>query len=118
MSAKKLTGVNSFQPAVTVASRDAKLELSADTVSIHKSGIEFRSPTPFNEWSEMTVALQSPQDGSRLSCHGVIVACSGNKHTGYHVSHGLHQPDTAGGKTAGRDGALRVWRGPVAIFSN
>ena len=43
-------------------------------------------PTPFNEWSEMTVALQSPQDGSRISCHGVIVACSGNKHTGYHVS--------------------------------
>ena len=86
MSAKKLTGVNSFQPAVSVSSRDAKLELSADTVSIHKNGIEFRSPTPFNEWSEMTVALQSPQDGSRISCHGVIVGCAGNKHTGFHIS--------------------------------
>jgi hypothetical protein len=86
MSAKKLTGVNSFQPAVSVASRDAKLELSAETVSIHKNGMEFRSPTPFNEWSEMTVSLQSPQDGSRISCHGVIVGCTGNKHTGYHVS--------------------------------
>ena len=86
MSAKKLAGGNSFQPAVNVASRDAKLELSADTVSIHKNGIEFRSPTQFNEWSEMTVSLQSPQDGSRISCHGVIVGCAGSKHTGYNVS--------------------------------
>ena len=86
MSAKNLTGVNSFQSAVSVASRGAKLELSADTVSIHKNGIEFRSPAPFNEWSEMTVALQSPQDGSRISCHGVIVGCAGNKHTGFHVA--------------------------------
>ena len=86
MSAKNLTGVNSFQSAVSVTSRGAKLELSADTVSIHKNGIEFRSPAPFKEWSEMTVALQSPQDGSRISCHGVIVGCAGNKHTGFHVA--------------------------------
>ena len=86
MSAKKLTGVNSFQPAVSVVSRDAKLELSADTVSIHKNGIEFRSPTPFKEWSEMTVALQSPLDGSRISCHGVIVGCAGTRQSGFHIS--------------------------------
>src|ERR1035438_3523910 len=86
MSAKKLTGANAFQTAVHVASRDAKLELSADTVSIHKNGVEFRSPAPFKEWSEMTASLQSPLDGSRISCHGVIVGCAGNKHAGYHVS--------------------------------
>jgi hypothetical protein len=86
MSAKKLTGANSFQPSVSVVSRDARLALSADAVSIHKNGIEFRSPNPFKEWSEMTVALQSPKDGSRISCHGVIVGCAGNLHTGYHVS--------------------------------
>jgi hypothetical protein len=86
MSAKKLTGGNSFQTSVSVTSQDAKLELSADTVFIHKNGIEFRSPGSFNEWSEMTVALQSPRDGSRISCHGVIVGCTGNKHTGYHIS--------------------------------
>jgi hypothetical protein len=85
MSAKKLT-VNSFQPSVSVSSRDAKLELATEAVSIHKNGIEFRSPKPFNEWSEMTVALISSGDGSRISCHGVIVACAGNKHTGYHIS--------------------------------
>jgi PilZ domain len=86
MSAKKLTGVTSFQPSVSVASRDAKLELSASAVSVHRNGIEFRSPKPFNEWSEMTVGLLSPKDGSRISCHGVIVGCAGNKHTGYHIS--------------------------------
>ena len=86
MSAKKLTGVSAFSTSVSVTSRDAKLELSTEAVSVHRNGIEFRSPTAFNEWSEMTVALVSPRDGSRISCHGVIVACAGNKHTGFHVS--------------------------------
>jgi hypothetical protein len=86
MSAKKLTGVNSFHSAVSVASRDAKLELTTDAVCIHKNGIEFRSPAPFKAWSEMTVGLLSPKDGSRISCHGVIVGCAGSKHTGYNVS--------------------------------
>ncbi|HEY1717739.1 MAG TPA: PilZ domain-containing protein [Verrucomicrobiae bacterium] len=86
MSARKIGSVSSLHQQITVEARQARLELSADTVVIHKSGIEFRSPSPFNEWSEMTVALQSPRDGSRLNCSGVVIACSGNKHTGYHVS--------------------------------
>ena len=53
---------------------------------IHKSGVEFRSPAPFSLWTEMTVALQSPRDESRVQCSGVVIACSGNKHAGYHVS--------------------------------
>jgi hypothetical protein len=85
MSAKKLVG-NSFEQSVMIEGRQAKLELSADTVVIHKNGIEFRSPTPFKEWAEMTVSLQSPRDGSTLHCAGVIVACTGNKHAGYNVS--------------------------------
>ena len=86
MSAKKFVSGNLFEKPVTVVARQTSLELSADTVSIHKSGIEFRSPTAFKEWSEMTVTLQSPLDGSRLSANGVIVACSGNRHFGFHVS--------------------------------
>ena len=86
MSAKKLTGAAAFESAVKVSGRDVKLELSTETVSVHKSGIEFRSPTPFTEWSEMTVALQSPLDGSKLSCNGIVVACVGSKHSGYNVS--------------------------------
>jgi hypothetical protein len=86
MSAKKFSGANSFQLPVSVTSRDASLELSNGAVSVHKNGIEFCSPKPFNEWNEMTVTLQSPNDGGRVSCHGVIVGCAGNRHTGYHIS--------------------------------
>ncbi|HEY2329402.1 MAG TPA: hypothetical protein VGI63_06270, partial [Verrucomicrobiae bacterium] len=86
MSAKQIGSLGSTDNSVSVAGREAALALSADKVSVHKSGIEFRSPTPFHEWSEMTVSLQSPLDGSQLSCHGVVVACAGSKHSGYHIS--------------------------------
>ncbi len=86
MSAKKITGTGKLENLVKLAGREATLDLAAEKVSIHKSGIEFRSPSPFTEWSEMTVSLQSPVDGSNLSCHGVVVACAGTKHAGYHVS--------------------------------
>ena len=85
MSAKKFESADALQK-VTVEGRQSRLELSADQVAIHKSGIEFRSLTPFNPWTEMTVAMQSPRDGSRIQCSGVVIACSGNKHTGYRVS--------------------------------
>jgi hypothetical protein len=86
MSAKKFADENLFEQPVTVESRQATLELSADAVVVCKNGIEFRSPKPFNPWTEMTVALQSPQDGGGLHCHGVVIACAGNRHAGYHVS--------------------------------
>jgi hypothetical protein len=86
MSAKKFESADSFQQQITVEGRQARLELSAESFVIHKGGIEFRSPTPFNPWTEMTVALQSPRDGGRVQCSGVVIACSGSKHTGYHVS--------------------------------
>ncbi|MEI9864171.1 MAG: PilZ domain-containing protein [Limisphaerales bacterium] len=86
MSARKIESIDSPKPQVTVQGRQSRLELSTDSVSMHKSGIEFRSPTPFQEWTEMTVALSSPRDGSKLQGSGVVVACSGNKHSGYRVS--------------------------------
>ncbi len=86
MSAKKFESGDAFQQQITVEGRQSRLELSSEAVVIHKSGIEFRSPTPFNPWTEMTVALQSPRDGGRIQCSGVVIACSGNKHTGYQVS--------------------------------
>jgi hypothetical protein len=86
MSARKIESIDFPKPRVTVEGRQSRLELSTDAVSVHKSGIEFRSPTPFREWTEMTVALQSPQDGGKFQCGGVVVACSGSKHTGYRVS--------------------------------
>ena len=86
MCAKKISSLESSANSVSVSGRQSALELSADQVSVHKTGIEFCSPTPFNEWSEMTITLQSPLDGSQVSCHGVVVACAGNRHSGYRVS--------------------------------
>jgi len=85
MSARQVKSINPAPQDVTLDGRQARLTLSQDTVVIHKSGIEFRSPTPFAAWTEMTVELQSPENG-RVHCTGVVIACSGNKHTGYHVS--------------------------------
>jgi hypothetical protein len=86
MSARKIGSIDSPKQQVTVEGRQARLELSTDALSVHKGGIEFRSPTPFNEWTEMTVVLQSPHDGDKLQCSGVVIACSGSRHAGYRVS--------------------------------
>jgi hypothetical protein len=85
MSARKIGSIGLAQQPVTVAGRQARLALSNEAVVIHKSGIEFRSPTPFAAWTEMTVELQAPDNG-KVHCNGVVIACSGNKHAGYHVS--------------------------------
>ena len=69
-----------------VEARQTRLSLSPDSVVIHKSGIEFRSATPFASWTEMTLTLQSPREDARVHCTGVVISCTGNKHTGYHVS--------------------------------
>ena len=85
MSARKVQATGSFDE-VTVEARQTRLSLSPDSVIIHKNGIEFRSAMPFSEWAEMTLTLQSPGDGGRVHCTGVVIACTGSRHTGYHVS--------------------------------
>ena len=85
MSARKVQSTGSFQE-VTVEVRQTRLSLSPDSVIIHKNGIEFRSGTPFSEWAEMTLTLQSPGGGGRVHCTGVVIACTGSRHTGYHIS--------------------------------
>ena len=85
MCARKAQATDPFQH-VTVEARQTRLTLSPDSVVIHRNGIEFRSAAPFSEWAEMTLTMQSPGDGGRLHCTGVVIACTGNRHTGYHVS--------------------------------
>ena len=85
MSARKADIAGSIHH-VTVEARQTRLSLSPDAVIIHKNGIEFRSATPFSAWAEMTLTLQSPRDNSKVHCNGVVISCTGNKHTGYHVS--------------------------------
>ena len=86
MSARKIGSDGSLGQRVTVEARQTRLTLAPEAVSLHKGGIEFRSEAPFAPWVEMTVALQSPNDGARVNCTGVVVDCQGNKHFGYHVS--------------------------------
>ncbi len=71
---------------VTVQAREQRLSLTPDSVVFHRNGIEFRSATALSPWAEMTLTLQSPFGGGKLHCNGVVIACTGNKHTGYHVS--------------------------------
>jgi hypothetical protein len=85
MSARKADVSGSFHD-VTVQARQTRLSLSPDSVVIHKNGIEFRSATPFSPWAEMTLTLQSPGESGRVHCNGVVISCTGNKHTGYHIS--------------------------------
>src|SRR5882672_10030045 len=85
MSARKAESPGSLQH-VTVEARQTRLSLSPDSVIIHKNGIEFRSVTPFSPWAEMTLTLQSPRETGKVHCNGVVIACTGNKHAGYHVS--------------------------------
>lgn len=85
MSARTIQSTGSLQQ-FTVEARQTRLSLSPNSVIVHKNGIEFRSAAPFAAWTEMTMTLQSPGDGGRLHCTGVVIACTGNKHAGYHVS--------------------------------
>lgn len=86
MSARQIKNLNPPKTELTVEARQTRLTLAPEAVSLHKGGIEFRSEAPFAPWVEMTVTLQSPNDGTRVNCTGVVVDCQGNKHVGYHVS--------------------------------
>lgn len=85
MSARKLENRGDFAP-VTVQAQKTQLTLPPDAVCIRKNGIEFRTGTPIPPWTEMTIDVQSPRDSRKARCTGVVVACTGNRHGGYHVS--------------------------------
>jgi hypothetical protein len=60
--------------------------LPANAIRIRKNGVEFQTGQPIPVWTELTVDLHSPLDGKRIHATGVVVACNGNRHTGYGVS--------------------------------
>ena len=86
MSARKLEPSSSGFSDVKVQARATSLTLPASTVSLSKNGIEFRSPTAIAPWTEMTLDLQPAGNARKLHCTGVVVACHGNRHSGYLVS--------------------------------
>lgn len=85
MSARKIGSSELFQP-ITVKAETTQLDLPASAVRIRKNGIEFRSAQEIPAWTEMTVAMQTPLDPRKFNCTGVVVACTGNRHSGYVVS--------------------------------
>lgn len=85
MSPSKIDTLNAFQP-VTVASGQTRLLLSEQEVVIRKSGLEFLSLRPLPLWAEVTVDLQSPLARRPLRGNGVVVDCTGDRHTGYTIS--------------------------------
>lgn len=85
MSSSKLDTSGVFQPVI-VRGQETKLSLPTQAVRFRVNGIEFLSPKPVSLWAEMTVDLVSPADRRKIHGNGVVVACSGNRHSGYLVS--------------------------------
>ena len=85
MSTSKFDTSGIFQP-LKIHNPLTRLSLPANSLRVCKSGIEFRTPDPIDPWTEMTVDLFSNLDMKKVHCTGVVVACKGNRHTGYTVS--------------------------------
>lgn len=85
MGARKIQSAGPVSQQITVEAPQTKLALPPGEVKILKSGIEFRSTTPFSLWTEMTLNMDCPREG-RVHCSGVVVSCTGNRHTGFYVS--------------------------------
>ena len=85
MSASKLSSTDIFQSA-NAQPLTTSLKLAAGSVRIRKNGIEFPILKPIQTWTEMTVEIESPLEAKKVRCTGVVVACNGNRHSGYMVA--------------------------------
>lgn len=82
MSTSKLDTSGIFQP---LKENRTQLCLPTENVCIRKNGIEFRSDKAFSLWTEMRIDVVCGS-GRKVHCHGVVVSCNGNRHSGYIVS--------------------------------
>src|ERR1041384_6517978 len=85
MMPTKLDTSGIFQPT-KISSAQTRLALPSTAIRFRKNGIEFRADKPIPAWTEMTVDLQSPVDGTRVRCTGGVFVCAGNRPSGYRVS--------------------------------
>ena len=85
MSTSKFDTSGVFQP-LKVQGQQTRLTLPANAIRVRKNGVEFRTDQSIQPWTELTVDLQSPLDGKKIHCTGVVVECHGNRHTGFLVS--------------------------------
>ena len=82
MSGSKLNSSGIFQ---VLQENRTQFTLPSHDVCIRKNGLQFRSAKPLSLWTEMTIDLVSGS-GKKVHCNGVVVACHGNRHSGYVVS--------------------------------
>lgn len=82
MSASK---IDRKSPPLAETPNHTSLDLAANEVYFRKNGIEFRTNASIPVWTEMTVDLHTAR-GQQISCTGVVVACSGNRHTGFLIA--------------------------------
>lgn len=85
MPASRIDGWSFFSPLVVEAGQD-RLHVPGTSVRLRRNGVEFRSPRPFELWTEMTVSLDAPGTTSPAEGTAVVVACEGNRHQGFAVS--------------------------------
>lgn len=85
MSASKIDTTPSKKSSKFSSSDHILINLSARQVFFRKNGIEFHATEALPVWTEMTVDLVT-DDGKHLTCNGVVVACAGNRHTGFVVA--------------------------------
>lgn len=86
MSAGRADRRNPSREAVPASSTSTTLSLPPKGVTIRKNGIEFSSAHPVEPWTEVTLSIESAIEKRKVSCRGVVVACEGNRHSGYQVS--------------------------------
>lgn len=85
MSTSKLDTSGVFE-SISLQLPQSPVRLTPDAVCIRKNGIELRLDRPLKLWTELTLDLESPPDGKRVHCRGIVVACKGTPQTGYVVS--------------------------------
>ena len=85
MSTSKVDNSGVFRP-LSLPPSQTRLVLPANQVAIRKNGIEFLSPNAIPLWAEVTVDLRCPLEPRPVRGSGVVVDCTGNRHTGYVVS--------------------------------
>ena len=86
MSAGKLDTSGVFDVSEPVIDADHVLHLSPANTLIRHNGIEFHYGQEIPQFTEMTVDMHDPEDGSEIKATGVVVSCSGDRHKGYQVS--------------------------------
>lgn len=86
MSAGRIDRRSSSSSTAETAQPVSTLSLPAGAVTIRKNGIEFLTAKPLSPWTEVNLSIESPSEKKRVNCRGVVVACDGNRHSGYQVS--------------------------------